>query len=215
MLERSKTAGVQSMIITGTSLAESKQALEMAQRYGASGSESFSMIPAHLPPTDLYATVGCHPTSTSEIAKRANVEDYFHDLESVIQAEANKGPESRAVAIGEIGLGKGFFLEPHHPLTRGTDYDRLHYSDVATQKAYFPRLLKLGDIYSLPLFLHSRHPDAHIDFVKTLKDAGWEQSLEPVEGQADPNARLPRGRLGVVHSFTGTVDEMRELVRTL
>lgn len=35
ILERSRAAGVQSMIITGTSLAESKEALEMAARYGA------------------------------------------------------------------------------------------------------------------------------------------------------------------------------------
>jgi TatD DNase family protein len=35
MLERSKAAGVESMIITGTSLKESKDALEMAARYGA------------------------------------------------------------------------------------------------------------------------------------------------------------------------------------
>ncbi|GHJ83772.1 hypothetical protein NliqN6_0174 [Naganishia liquefaciens] len=178
ILERSKAAGVQSMIITGTSLSESKQALDMAARY------------------ELYATVGCHPTSTSEIAKRANVEEYFNDLESVIKDEVKKGEQSRIVAIGEIGL----------------DYDRLHYSDAATQKAYFPRLLKMSDTYSLPLFLHSRHPDAHTDFVKTLKDAGWEQGLELVEGQADPNACLSRGRLGVVHSFTGTVEEMRELL---
>jgi Tat protein secretion system quality control protein TatD with DNase activity len=55
---------------------------------------------------DLYATVGCHPTSTSEIAKRSSVDDYFRDLESVIQSEVDKGDKSRIVAIGEIGLGK-------------------------------------------------------------------------------------------------------------
>jgi TatD DNase family protein len=49
--------------------------------------------------------------------------------------------------------------------------------------------------------------------VKTLRDARWEEGLEPVEGEEDPNHRLDRGRLGVVHSFTGTVEEMKELVR--
>lgn len=93
------------------------------------------------------------------------------------------------------------------------DYDRLHHSPAATQRAHFPRLLTLSDAYSLPLFLHSRHPDAHVDFVKTLRDAGWEEGLEPLEGEDDPNHRLERGRLGVVHSFTGTVEEMKELVR--
>ena len=34
MLERSKAAGVKSMIITGGSLKESKQASELAKKYG-------------------------------------------------------------------------------------------------------------------------------------------------------------------------------------
>lgn len=36
-----------------------------------------------------------------------------------------------------------------------------------------------------------------------------------MDGQPDPNARLSRGRLGVVHSFTGTAEEMKELVRRI
>jgi Tat protein secretion system quality control protein TatD with DNase activity len=36
VLRRSKDRGVETMIITGTSLDESKEALEMAERYGAS-----------------------------------------------------------------------------------------------------------------------------------------------------------------------------------
>lgn len=34
MLERSRAAGVKSMVITGGSLKESKQALELAKKYG-------------------------------------------------------------------------------------------------------------------------------------------------------------------------------------
>lgn len=98
-------------------------------------------------------------------------------------------------------------------LTLCADYDRLHHADAETQRAHFPRLLALSDTYALPLFLHSRHPDAHADLAKTLRGAGWEQGLAPVDGEQDPNTRLGRGRLGVVHSFTGTVDEMKELVR--
>jgi TatD DNase family protein len=40
VLERSKSRGVESMIITGTSLAESRDALAMAERYGTSSSFS-------------------------------------------------------------------------------------------------------------------------------------------------------------------------------
>lgn len=40
VLERSKARGVESMIITGTSHAESRDALAMAERYGTSSSDS-------------------------------------------------------------------------------------------------------------------------------------------------------------------------------
>lgn len=49
----------------------------------------------------------------------------------------------------------------------------------------------------LPLFLHSRA--AHADFVRLLKSVLGEE-LERI------------GKGGLVHSFTGTVEEMRELV---
>jgi TatD DNase family protein len=51
------------------------------------------------------------------------------------------------------------------------------------------------------MFLHSRHPDAHKDFVRVLKEVGWGDNGEGWYG-------------GVVHSFTGTVEEMNELVGT-
>lgn len=105
-----------------------------------------------------------------------------------------------------------------HALRYTQDYDRLHHSDADTQRAFFPRLLKLGETYGLPLFLHSRHPDAHVDLVKTFRAAGWEEGLAPEVGAAAAAGNrqekgLVRGRTGVVHSFTGTVEEMKELVR--
>lgn len=56
------------------------------------------------------------------------------------------------------------------------------------------------------MFLHSRHPEAHIDFLRLLDEAGWTQD----------QAQNPDGRGqwpgAVVHSFTGTRAEMEELV---
>ncbi|EKG21472.1 Deoxyribonuclease TatD-related protein [Macrophomina phaseolina MS6] len=75
----------------------------------------------------------------------------------------------------------------------GLDYDRLFLTPKDTQLAYFDAQLDLAVELQLPLFLHSRA--AHADFVRML-------------GARLPN--LPRG--GLVHSFTGTVEEMRELV---
>ena len=76
------------------------------------------------------------------------------------------------------------------------DYDRLHHSPRSTQLSPLPALLLLSRTFKLPLFLHSRTSEAHADLIKTLHDVGWD----------------PTWPGGVVHSFTGTRDEMRELV---
>ena len=57
--------------------------------------------------------------------------------------------------------------------------------------------------YHLPLFLHSRA--AHADFVQILKDEGFGRN-----GGKDVG-----GKGGVVHSFTGTAEEVLELVGVL
>lgn len=90
---------------------------------------------------------------------------------------------SGIVAFGEIGL----------------DYDRLSHCGKETQIVSFNAQLdlfaSLTEKLQRPLFLHSRA--AHEDFVGILKE------------------RIAKGELkkrGVVHSFTGTVEEMKELV---
>lgn len=57
--------------------------------------------------------------------------------------------------------------------------------------------LFLAKKYKLPLFLHSRA--AHKDFVNILREEGFGEDRE---------------RKGVVHSFTGSVEEVVELVRS-
>ncbi|KAH9944205.1 Mg-dependent DNase [Epithele typhae] len=85
MLERCRAARVQSMIITGTSLHESKEALKLAKQLG------------------FYATVGCHPTRSAEFDKfRGGPGKYLEELDNLIAANLT-GP-GRVVAIGECGL---------------------------------------------------------------------------------------------------------------
>lgn len=87
------------------------------------------------------------------------------------------------VAFGEFGL----------------DYDRLHYCSKTIQLHSFAAQLDLAATMKpqLPLFLHSRA--AHEDF-KSLLQEKFGPKLE----------RLERG--GVVHSFTGTIQEAKELI---
>lgn len=104
-------------------------------------------------------------------------------LTSLLETARLAHPHQRGlVAFGEFGL----------------DYDRLHYCSKKVQLHSFAVQLKLAASLNpqLPLFLHSRA--AHEDFVSLLKST-FGGKLE----------RLQRG--GVVHSFTGTVEEAKEL----
>ena len=76
----------------------------------------------------------------------------------------------------------------------GLDYDRLFLASKETQLKYFEAQLGLAMELEMPLFLHSRA--CHEDFTHLLKPR-----LE----------KLPKR--GLVHSFTGTVEEMQDLVQ--
>lgn len=56
------------------------------------------------------------------------------------------------------------------------------------------------------MFLHSRTPESHVDFVEAMKEAGWVNPFKADDG----GDRDWVG--GVVHSFTGTKEEVQELV---
>jgi TatD DNase family protein len=171
------------MIITGTSLRESKMALQMAKRYGA-------LRPLHICAranlhniADLYATVGCHPTRSNEFDKFGGGPDaYLKALGQLIKN--NLSGKGRVVAIGECGL----------------DYDRTRFASEAVQRKHFRSQLALAKEYHLPLFLHSRA--AHADFVKILRQ----------EGFGTDGGRGVGANGGLVHSFTGTAEEAKELM---
>lgn len=76
----------------------------------------------------------------------------------------------------------------------GLDYDRLFHSAKEPQLKYFEAQLDLAVEIQMPLFLHSRA--ASEDFERLL---------------ASRLPQLPRG--GLVHSFTGTMEEMERLVK--
>lgn len=76
----------------------------------------------------------------------------------------------------------------------GLDYDRLFLSPKDQQLKYFEAQLEVAVQVQLPLFLHSRA--AGEDFERLL---------------APRLPKLPKG--GLVHSFTGTVEEMQHLIK--
>ena len=75
----------------------------------------------------------------------------------------------------------------------GLDYDRLYLTEKEPQLKYFEAQLDVAVRVQLPLFLHSRA--AGEDFERLL---------------ASRLVQLPKK--GLVHSFTGTIEEMQRLV---
>ncbi|KAJ2656868.1 hypothetical protein IWW48_004792 [Coemansia sp. RSA 1200] len=155
VLQRARAAGVERMMVTGGSLHESKEAIDLCRQH-----------------QELFATAGCHPTRTSEVDGHPGGADaYFAGLRDLILSNKDK-----VVAVGECGL----------------DYDRLHFSDKPTQNKYFLRHFDLAEATGLPLFLHNRNTGG--EFAAILKQ------------------NRHRFSTGVVHSFTGTAEELRELL---
>jgi TatD DNase family protein len=128
VLDRATKVGMQKIIITCGNLADCQPALEIA------GNPSR---------TNLFTTVGCHPTRCSEFLPDPDV--YLQSLAEQIERNREK-----VVALGELGL----------------DYDRLNFCEKDVQKQYFERQLTLAEKYELPLFLHCRA--AHEDFIDIL-----------------------------------------------
>jgi len=139
----------------------------------------------------------CPPHIHKRDRRSPGSEAYLSELKKLIEDDREEGGSKRIISIGEIGLGESSSFLPRLVADDETDFDRLHFSPSETQLKHLPTLLQFSKTFNLPLFLHSRTSDAHRDLVKVLRDVGWDG-----EGWAG----------GVVHSFTGTTDEMKELV---
>eukprot|EP00842_Homolaphlyctis_polyrhiza_P001368 jgi/Hompol1/2231/HPOL_002869-RA len=196
MLERAQRVGVERMIITGLDLPESTAAVALAQEHG------------------LQATVGCHPTHTSAIdAHPGGADAYFAALADLVRT-ANASSESSRDTETDTDISRD---NPTNSASRqdqtteasasstarptkisrtvvaigecGLDYDRLQFASKEHQNKHFHRHFELAKASRLPMFLHDRNTGT--DFVDTVRRHRSDFST------------------GVVHSFTGTLDEMQ------
>jgi len=177
--------------------------------------EDQSLADTSRPAGTVYTTAGIHPCSSSIFKAshpRHHEDDHSDDEHTpacgpdpskpILDGEAVDPARSTAIIRDLAALvGDAASTTPGGLVALGEfglDYDRLHYCSREVQLHSFAAQLRLAASLSpqLPLFLHSRA--AHADFVRLLREA-FGPGLE----------RLERG--AVVHSFTGTVGEMREL----
>ncbi|KAL2265186.1 hypothetical protein VTJ83DRAFT_6286 [Remersonia thermophila] len=208
VVSRAVEVGCTKLIVTGSSFKSSRDALKLAQEFpgtvyttaGIHPCSSSIFSPSHHKHHDesqsedegeAEHTPACDPDPTKPIpdgegVDHARSERIVADLAALIaQARSSSAPPGGGlVAFGEFGL----------------DYDRLHYCSREVQLHSFSVQLALAASLDppLPLFLHSRA--AHDDFVRLLREG------------LGPRLEKLRGKGGVVHSFTGTVEEMRELM---
>ncbi|KAM4059858.1 tatD related DNase domain-containing protein [Hirsutella rhossiliensis] len=194
VVRRAREVGCSKLMVTGSDFKSARDALKLADEY----------------PGIVYATAGIHPCSSSVFTSDAPGPEDEHtppcesDPSAPIPAHQKPDPARSVDIIAEFtALLAEATSSSHKHLVAvgefGLDYDRLHYCNKAVQLHSFACQLDVAASLSpqLPLFLHCRA--AHADFVSLLK-ASFGDGLE----------RLERG--AVVHSFTGTAEEMAELM---
>ncbi|SMN20618.1 similar to Saccharomyces cerevisiae YBL055C 3'--_5' exonuclease and endonuclease with a possible role in apoptosis [Maudiozyma saulgeensis] len=221
ILYRAQERQVKVTLLTGSSIVESKQVIELKDQLKDTS------------PVKLYYTIGVHPCcvnefvenienleSSSTIDNPSNDESYNYKLYESLNKDTKfaskklkelyelmsiklNDPDLRA--IGEIGL----------------DYDRFHYSCKELQLMFFEEQLKLCCLLKnkeIPLFLHMRN--CCDDFITVLKkfiigfhDNEDKFNLKEIIGSKEPiHYKLPSTKKFVVHSFTDSPMDLENLL---
>lgn len=163
VIQRAKDCGMQKMIVTGTTLPECQQAIDLCQKHSGF----------------LYCTVGVHPTHCTEFLVDGKREDEDHArryMDQLIDIGQRGKEQGIVVAVGEFGL----------------DYDRLHFCEKDVQLKYFEQQFELCEKLKLPLFLHDRNTGSDLFEILQRNRDKW--------------------TTGVVHSFTGSLDDAERLL---
>lgn len=134
--ERSLACGVTRLLLTGTSLKSSRQALKTCERWHAPGG-GFEKTPVR-----LYATVGVHPHDASSLVGAGAGAGAGGVLPERLQELRALATHPSAVSLGECGL----------------DYDRMFSPRDAQQRA-FAAQVALAVETRRPLFVHLRDRD--------------------------------------------------------
>ena len=126
VLRRAAAAGVRGLIVTGTSVGASREALALAQDCVPTDAKA-APSRHHQPRPKLHATAGVHPHDAGAVA-----DGWLAEIEAL-------AVQPLVVAIGETGL----------------DYNR-NYSSRADQRRVFQAQVELAARLRKPLFVHDR-----------------------------------------------------------
>ena len=185
VLRRAAAHGkVAAIVITGTSIRQSRQALEIA----AAASAAMEEEGAHAdgcaqPPPRLFATAGVHPHDVKSLEGDDGVDEGERGLDAIAQLIRHPN----CVAVGECGL----------------DYNR-DFSPRDVQRKWFEAQVRLAVEHQRPLFVHCR--EANDDLCSIIEKVARDVSAAPGTHAIELPVAI------VVHCFTGTVDEARRLL---
>uniref|UniRef100_A0A0E0Q477 Uncharacterized protein n=1 Tax=Oryza rufipogon TaxID=4529 RepID=A0A0E0Q477_ORYRU len=138
VLARAWASGVDRIIVTGGSLKESREALEIAETDGElscldAGCFDYVLLGAF----KVFVVMCLRSCDVLEFEESGDPEGHFQALLALAKEGIAKG---KVVAVGECGL----------------DYDRLHFCPSDVQKKYFKKQFELAEAVKLPMFLHMR-----------------------------------------------------------
>ena len=154
------SGSVSYIINVGTSPETSREAVEQAKKH-----------------KNMYTAIGIHPSDTRFLS---DVEVELAEIEALI-----KNPESKCVALGEIGL------DYHYPDT-----------DKEKQREYFERQMRLAERLAIPVVIHDR--EAHGDVMDIIRRyPNVKGVLHSFSGSPEMGEELVR--LGYMISFSGTL----------
>jgi TatD DNase family protein len=183
VIERARANGVQRIILTAGTVAESRAAIQQARLWNTRYNKDEPN--GNASPIHFTCTVGVHPTRCSQVFEGAVAEPSEKEtaterrivdadalLEELYEICCDGMTDQTVVAVGEIGL----------------DYDRLDFCPADIQQTYLIRQLQvLAQRTGLPLFLHNRSVGSDLyDILKRHGDC-WKRG-------------------GVVHSFDDSLE---------
>ena len=155
------SSDVEGLVNVGTSPATCAQAVEQARRY-----------------KNMYTALGIHPSDAQEL--HISLDRALAYVEGLI-----KNPESKCVALGEIGLD--YYWQP---------------VDRELQMQYFEAQMKLAEMLDMPVVIHDR--DAHEDVLSVIKKyKNVRGVLHSFSGSAEMAKEVIR--CGYIISFSGTL----------